>query len=74
MLRWVTSLFLAYAAAGQVASRVDIAFTGVIVVDVQAGTLVPNQTVVIAGGRIVAVGLASRTRLPRGALVVDGRG
>jgi imidazolonepropionase-like amidohydrolase len=53
--------------------RTDLAIAGVTVVDVEAGRLVPGQTVVVQGGRIVRVEPAGRA-LPRGLTVVDGRG
>ena len=49
-------------------------FDGVTVIDVQHGTLVPNQRVVIADRHIQAVGAASAVALPEGAEVVDARG
>jgi Amidohydrolase family len=57
---------------GQSASTVAI--TDVAVIDVTTGTARPNQTVLIAGNRITAVGLASRVRVPRGATSVNGSG
>jgi len=36
--------------------------------------VLPNQTVVIKGGRIVAMGLAEKTAVPDGALRIDGKG
>lgn len=44
------------------------------VVDVTAGTLLADQTVLIGGTRITAVGAARSVVVPRGAPVVDGRG
>jgi imidazolonepropionase-like amidohydrolase len=51
-----------------------VAITGVGVVDVARGRVVPAQTVLVAGSRITAVGAAGRVRVPAGAVVVDGRG
>lgn len=57
-------------AAGQGA----IAITHVQVVDVEAGRLVRDQTVIVRGNRIASVGPARRANVPAGARVVDGRG
>jgi hypothetical protein len=52
----------------------DLALTHVNVVDVQNGRLVPDQTVLIRGGRIARVAAASDLREPSATRVVDGRG
>ena len=51
-----------------------IAITHVTVIDVETGMRVADQTVVIRGNRIDAVGLSTRVAAPSGARVVDGRG
>jgi imidazolonepropionase-like amidohydrolase len=51
-----------------------IAITHATVVDVERGRHLTNQTVVISGARITAVGPAGRVRLPPRTRVVDGRG
>lgn len=51
-----------------------LALTGVTVVDVTDGRLLPNQTVVVAGTRIRAVGPAGQVTVPAGAQLVDARG
>lgn len=51
-----------------------IAITGVTVVDVVAGRLIPFQTVVIRNQRLAAVGPSRGGRLPRNTRVVDGIG
>jgi imidazolonepropionase-like amidohydrolase len=51
-----------------------LVFKGVTVVDVQDGRLLPDQTVVVAGNRVRAVGRDRDVRPPEGAQVVDGRG
>lgn len=52
-----------------------IAIVGVSVVPMTpGGGVLRGQTVVVRDGRIAAVGPASRTPVPRGALRVDGRG
>lgn len=58
-------------AATPVAAR-PIAITHVAVVDVEAGTIVRDRSVVIERGRITAIGDAFA--VPRGARRVDGRG
>jgi imidazolonepropionase-like amidohydrolase len=56
----------------------SFAITGVTIVDVAApnatGALKANQTVVVIGDRIAAVGAASATRVPADARRIDGRG
>ena len=51
-----------------------IAITRVTVIDVTSGTRHADQTVVISGNRIAAVGPAAATRVPNSARTVDGRG
>jgi imidazolonepropionase-like amidohydrolase len=51
-----------------------LAFTGVTVVDVSNGRLVPEQTVVVAGNRVHTVGPTGQVRVPAGAHVVDATG
>lgn len=52
----------------------DLVITHVHVVDVKSGRVLPEQTVLIAGNRIVQLGHASRARIPKGGQVVDARG
>jgi hypothetical protein len=52
----------------------DLAVTGVSVVDVERGSLLPNRTVLVQGGRIVAVEPASRARLGTSTRMIDGSG
>ncbi|MDQ4076678.1 MAG: amidohydrolase family protein [Chloroflexota bacterium] len=52
----------------------DLAFVQVNVVDVERGRVLPEQTVLIAGSRIQAVGPSAKVRVLPGVLVVDGRG
>jgi imidazolonepropionase-like amidohydrolase len=54
--------------------RAGLAFTGVTVVDVTDGRLIPDQVVVVAGNRVEAVGPTSTVRPPAGVPVVDARG
>lgn len=51
-----------------------LALTDVTVIDVVEGRLLPRQTVVVAGGKVLAVGPTRDARLPKGAVVVDARG
>lgn len=50
------------------------ALTHVDVVDVVGGSVVTDRTVVVAEGRIQAVGAASAVKVPRGARTIDSRG
>ncbi len=52
----------------------ETAITHVTVVDVERGVLRPDQTVVLSGRRIAAVGPAAAVAVPAGAAEVDGRG
>jgi imidazolonepropionase-like amidohydrolase len=51
-----------------------IAVTNVSVIPVNVDTVVRDATVLVRDGRIVSVGSASATTVPRGARVIDGRG
>ncbi|HTJ21791.1 MAG TPA: S8 family serine peptidase [Gemmatimonadaceae bacterium] len=51
-----------------------LAFTHASVVDVEGGRVLPDQTVVISGNRIQAVGANAITRTPADARVVDATG
>lgn len=59
-------------AAAAIAQSTTLAITGITVVDVIDGRILPNSTVVITNGTITAV--ARNGSLPRGAQRVDGRG
>lgn len=48
--------------------------TGVAIVDVERGILVPDQTVIIAGERIDTIGPRAEIPVPNGSHVIDGRG
>src|SRR5690348_8097286 len=52
----------------------SLVFDGVTVVDVEHGSLAPDQRVVITGNRIAAVGPVAQLQSPEGARVVDARG
>ena len=49
----------------------SLMFDGVTVVDVEQGTLLPDQRVVIAGNRITVVGRAGAVTAPEGAQVTS---
>jgi imidazolonepropionase-like amidohydrolase len=51
-----------------------VVIANVSVIPMDRERVVDNQTVVVQGGRIAAVGPASSTAVPAGATVVDGRG
>src|SRR3954447_13596121 len=70
MLRALFCLSLVVQANAQSA----VAFTNVTVVDVETGTLIPNQTVLVEGLKIATVDKAARVRIPRGAQVIAGQG
>ena len=52
----------------------DLAITRVAVVDVENGRVVPDRTVLVRSGRMVAVESGARTRLRTGTRALDGRG
>jgi imidazolonepropionase-like amidohydrolase len=62
------------AGAWSEAQSADVAIRGVTVVDVASGLLVPDQTVLIAGNRIVAVGPSGEVGIAPGADVIDAAG
>ncbi|MCC6930203.1 MAG: amidohydrolase family protein [Gemmatimonadaceae bacterium] len=70
------SLLVAYnlAAQGSAPPRETIVIVHAQVVDVATGVVRPKQTLVIAGGRIQAMGADGKVALPRGARTVDARG
>jgi imidazolonepropionase-like amidohydrolase len=57
----------------QPARSAALAIVNVSVVDVEAGTLVPAQTVLIENGHIVALGPAREIAVPQASTVIDGR-
>ncbi|MEP6590880.1 MAG: amidohydrolase family protein [Gemmatimonadota bacterium] len=50
------------------------ALTGGSVIDVVSGRLIPEATILVRGGQVVAVGPMSEVAVPNGALVTDLRG
>jgi imidazolonepropionase-like amidohydrolase len=65
---------LALALAAAAADPGTFAIRQVTVIDVENGQRLGDRTVVVAEGRIRAVGPSGRVRLPAGARVVEGRG
>lgn len=61
-------------AAARPSAEATVAITHAGVVDVERGRLQPDQTVIVRGGRIVAVGPATEVPVPAGAEVLDGTG
>lgn len=55
-------------------SSPNVAIQGATVVDVMDGSLLPGQTVLIAGNHIAAVGTTDEVRIPRDAELVDAAG
>jgi imidazolonepropionase-like amidohydrolase len=51
-----------------------LAIAHVTIVDVSGGPSMPDQTVVIEGGRIATLGTAETARVPAGARVIEGAG
>lgn len=61
-----------HAAPAGAQSSADRAISNVNVVDVQAGVVLENRTVLISGGRIQSVDAASQVIVPSGVPVIDG--
>jgi hypothetical protein len=67
-------LVLAAATTARAAEPAVTAFVGVTVVPADRNRTIPDQTVVVKGGRIAALGAASKVKVPAGATTVDGKG
>lgn len=63
-----------FVALDQSSSAQDLAFVGVNVVPMDRNGTLNNQTVIIQDGRIAEMGPAGSTRVPDGALRLEGRG
>lgn len=75
MLRTGLLLSLALCTGSWVQARQElIAFVNVTIVPMNEEHVLPGQTVVVEGKRIVQTGPASSIRLPAGTLKIDGRG
>jgi imidazolonepropionase-like amidohydrolase len=61
-------------AAAVAADSADYAFVGVSVVPMDEERIVPNQTVLVLGDRIVAIGNADEVNVPEGAERIDAQG
>ena len=73
----LAAAFLGSAAAcvdGQQGSSSTTAFVNITVVPMDADRVLPGQTVVVAGDRIIEVGPSADVDVPTGATQVDGRG
>ena len=81
----MTPMFVAYC-AGMLAVAITppgdrgaaqpgvLAITRASVVSMTSDTVLPDITIIVRDGRIVTVGPAATTAIPRGATVIDGRG
>src|SRR5687767_4338566 len=65
---------LVFLAGAQQQGASTLAITNVTIVDVVNGATRSNQTVLIDGNRITAVGPTANTRAPRGAQILNGTG
>ena len=76
LLTMMLSMLLAlpHAAVGQAPPRGTYAFMEVNVLPMDSERVLRGQTVVVADGRIAALGPSASTRVPEGATRVDGRG
>jgi hypothetical protein len=74
MRHYLAAAFLTVVAAGSTLAQVTptLAITNVAIVDVTHGATRSDQTVLIAGNRIVSIGSAATTRVPTGANVLNG--
>jgi imidazolonepropionase-like amidohydrolase len=61
-------------APGNAASASRYAITDVTIVDVEKGTIIPGQTVLILNDRIDKIGAQSRVKIPKDATIIDGQG
>jgi imidazolonepropionase-like amidohydrolase len=55
-------------------SEQTIAFTNVILIPMTSETVVENQTVLVRGSKIVAIGASDELKIPHGSQVIDGQG
>lgn len=61
-------------APGNTASASIYAITDITIVDVEKGTLIPKQTVLVKNDRIDKIGAQGKIQIPEGATTIDGQG
>lgn len=59
---------------GNAASAITYAITDVTIVDVEKGTLIPRQTVLVGNDRIDQIGAQGKVKIPKDATIIDGKG
>ena len=74
MRKWLVPLLLAYSVSLCAQTNNTLVIAHVTVIDCTGEAAKPNSTVVVAGGRISAVGPSESVTVPTGARVVDGNG
>lgn len=74
LLSALAAAFLAPLGASTAAQNAPIAITNVTVLPMDGERTLADQTVIVEGGRIRAVGPSARTAVPAGATRIDGRG
>jgi hypothetical protein len=52
----------------------DVAFEHVAIIPMDRKRVIPDQTLIVHGGKILSYGAASTTRVPAGARLIDGHG
>lgn len=72
ILTWLAASMLAAGLVGQTPAA--IAITDVTVIPMDRERTIPDQTVVVGGDRIVAMGTSATVAIPEGATRIDGRG
>ena len=73
-MSWIAPLLLSLVANSGPVDPPTLAFRGVTLVDGRGGPPLADATVVVAGGRIAAVGPSAAVIVPAGARVVEGAG
>ena len=73
-MRYLLSAFLLLASAPVDGADSVVAFVDVTVIPMDRERMLPRQTVVVRGDRIVAMGPRDRVKVPGGGMKVDGRG
>ena len=70
----ITALISILLAACMPVDETDFAFTNVNLIPMTGETVIKNQTVLISGTQITAIGNTGDLHIPRGAQVIDGQG